>query len=103
MRSRYSAYALKLYAYLFKTDQNATAPLQDDGVDRRFAGLRILEVTDYEVLFYAKIYERGADHSFAELSRFAHVPERGWLYVSGIFVPASRLPKDPSQIDRSLF
>ncbi len=45
-------------------------------------GLTILEATDDEVRFFAKVFERGQDRSFTELSKF--VREDGqWRYASG--------------------
>jgi SEC-C motif-containing protein len=53
-----------------------------------------------EVLFYARIFERGVDRSFAELSSFAR-EEGGWRYVSGIMVPTEELPLDPTTLTRA--
>jgi hypothetical protein len=45
------------------------------------------------VLFYARIFERGADRSFAERSTF--VREAGaWRYAAGELVPRAELPED---------
>jgi SEC-C motif-containing protein len=59
---------------------------------QRFVGLRILSATTSpagdvgEVLFDARIFERGADRSFAERSTF--VREAGaWRYAAGELVP----------------
>ena len=82
MRSRYCAYALKLFPYLLATDLHATELITDDGAHRRYVGLRIIEVKEDEVLFHAKIYERGEDVSFTERSKFVRT-EKGWLYASG--------------------
>jgi SEC-C motif-containing protein len=44
-------------------------------------------------MFYARIFEKGVDSSFVELSRF--VREGGaWRYASGILVPKADLPAD---------
>jgi SEC-C motif-containing protein len=57
-------------------------------------GLRILHATESgdrgEVLFHARIFEGGADRSFAERSTF--VREAGsWRYASGEFVQEDAL------------
>src|SRR3954447_25143084 len=110
MRSRYAAFALGLGEYLVRT-LASTHPDREEPreelarslgrarAQQRFVGLRILEATTAptgdtgEVLFYARIFERGADRSFAERSTF--VREAGaWRYASGVFVPRSELPPD---------
>ena len=64
---------------------------------QRFTGLRILHASASEgrgeVLFFARIFERGQDRSFAELSDF--VRENGsWRYASGITLAKADLPVD---------
>lgn len=93
MRSRYSAFALGLGDYLVDTlasdHQDRSMPRAElvlalrRAKDRqRFMGLTILEATDDEVRFFAKVFERGQDRSFTELSKF--VREDGqWRYASG--------------------
>jgi SEC-C motif-containing protein len=49
------------------------------------------------VLFYAKIYESGADRSFAELSSFVR-EDGAWKYESGILLPSAALPSDPTRL-----
>lgn len=94
MRSRYSAFALGLGDYLVKTlaeahpdranDEAALALALSRVKDRqRFLGLDILEShTDgdrAEVVFHARVFERGTDRSFTERSRFCR--EGGvWRY-----------------------
>jgi SEC-C motif-containing protein len=97
MRSRYAAFALGLGEYLVRT-------LTADHVDRahdeaalvrelsrlrerqRFLGLRIDEArTDGdrgEVRFFARIFEKGQDCSFAERSSFRR-EEGAWRYAGG--------------------
>ena len=72
---------------------------------QRFVGLRILSATTSpagdkgEVLFYARIFERGADRSFAERSTFRR--EAGvWRYETGELVPRTELPEDVDRPDR---
>jgi SEC-C motif-containing protein len=97
MRSRYAAFALGLGAYLVDT---LTRDHPDRAVDRealvralsrmkdtqRFLGLRIVESSvdgdRGEVVFHARIFERGTDRSFGERSRFRR--EQGtWRYEGG--------------------
>lgn len=109
MRSRYAAFARGLGEYLVRTlaSEHPDHELQPEALARelgrlherqRFLGLRILHAAESgdegEILFFARIFERGADCSFAELSRF--VRERGaWRYASGLMVPRAELPSDP--------
>jgi SEC-C motif domain protein len=93
MRSRYGAFALGLSGYL----QHTLAFTHPDRGEplvlprRTYSGLTIVEAHKDEVLFVARIEERGRDLSFAELSKF--VKERGeWRYASGRSLPADRLP-----------
>lgn len=102
MRSRYSAFALGLGAYLVKTLSTDHADRPDPGdaegaraleralstaKDRqRFLGLTIRAAHDYgaigEVTFHARIFEKGRDRSFTERSTF--VREGGaWRYARG--------------------
>jgi SEC-C motif-containing protein len=73
---------------------------------RRFLDLCILHTSTEgdtgEVLFFARIFERGQDRSFAELSTFDR-EEGGWRYASGILVPRERLPADPTTLSREAF
>jgi SEC-C motif-containing protein len=117
MRSRYAAFALGLGEYLVKTfaaDHPDRALPRAELVNslssarqvQRFLDLCILHTSsegdDGEVLFHARIFERGADRSFAELSSFRR--EGGaWRYASGVLVPAERLPKDPRVLDKPAF
>jgi SEC-C motif-containing protein len=103
MRSRYAAFALGLAPYLLETlaaghpDLGAPrerllrelASLRDV---RRFMGLRIAGEwigeagPDHgQVLFVARLFERGKNVGFAELSTFAREGER-WRYAEGELV-----------------
>ena len=117
MRSRYAAYALGLGAYLVKTlaKTHPDLDLPRDELVRtlsrakerqRFTGLRVLhqasEEKTGEVLFFARIFERGQDRSFAELSDF--VCEGGaWRYASGMLLPRAALPAEIETITREAF
>jgi SEC-C motif domain protein len=109
MRSRYSAFALGLGDYLIATlardheDRNVPALTFSSVKNRqRFLGLNILHAQHDEVLFFAKIFERGIDRSFMELSTFVREPD-GWKYESGVLVPKERLPENPLMLDRESF
>jgi SEC-C motif-containing protein len=110
MRSRYAAFALGNGEYLVRTlasthpdleaprDELARA-LGRARAQQRFVGLRILSATTSpagdtgEVLFHARIFERGADRSFAERSTFVR-EAGGWRYAAGELVPKTELPDD---------
>jgi SEC-C motif-containing protein len=117
MRSRFSGFALGLGAYLVRTlaSEHPDAALPAEALARelgqahqkqRFQGLSILLSDETEsggeVLFVARVFERGVDRSFAELSRFVR-EGGGWRYASGDLVPASLLPADLAGLDRAAF
>ena len=52
--------------------------------------------------FVARIFEKGRDRSFVELSHFVREDGR-WRYASGILLPADRLPRDPGTMRRDEF
>jgi uncharacterized protein YchJ len=103
MRSRYAAFALGLGAYLVDTlaSSHPDRDLPREALvielsrikDRqRFLGLRIVRAEGDEVLFEARIFERGEDRSFAELSTFVREDGR-WRYASGRAVTREELPE----------
>lgn len=117
MRSRFSAFALGLGAYLVDTlaETHEDRTLLRDVLVRelsrvkerqRFLDLRVVwsaEDGDHgEVLFFAKIFERGRDLSFAELSSFVREPDGAWRYASGVLVPGSELPCAPAALTREV-
>ncbi|AKT41888.1 YchJ family protein [Chondromyces crocatus] len=106
VRSRYAAFALKEAAYLVRTldaahpDRALDATLYTRAIkdgQLRYMGLTLLDAEDVDevgvarVLFLAKIFERGRDRSFVELSDFRH-DGTGWRYLAGINVAARELP-----------
>ncbi len=102
MRSRYAAFALGLGGYLVDTlassHPDGTLPRERHVIDlsrarerQRFLGLRIVRAEGDQVLFDARIFERGQDRSFAELSTFVREGGR-WLYAGGRALPRSALP-----------
>ena len=102
MRSRYAAFALGIGGYLVETlasdhpdrahdEARMAALLARAKETQRFLGLAILDAKDDgekgEVTFRARIFERGADRSFTERSRFRK--EGGlWRYEGGDTLPA---------------
>lgn len=107
MRSRYAAFALGLGEYLVRTlsKDHADLDLPRDVLVRelssarqrqRFMGLRILheEISGNvgKVMFFARIFEKGVDGSFVELSEFLR-EGAVWRYASGILVPKADLPE----------
>jgi SEC-C motif-containing protein len=101
MRSRYSAYALGLTAYIIETThkdnisfcsdrQSWIADLDRFCLETRFDGLKILQVEEGAesptVSFTAYLRQGQADASFSEKSTFIREGER-WLYRSGEPVP----------------
>jgi SEC-C motif-containing protein len=111
MRSRYAAFVLGEVDYLAATlcadhpDRTETAA---DDYRKAREGLRYLDLAILdasidgdvgEVLFYARIFERGQDRSFVELSGF--VREGGkWKYASGVMVRTEDLPPHPRTMKR---
>jgi SEC-C motif-containing protein len=101
MRSRYAAFALGLGAYLVRTLAARHPDRAQEGLElalsrakdrQRFLGLTILESEvdgdRGEVLFRARIFERGNDRSFTERSAFEK--ESGaWRYAGGAVVEAA--------------
>lgn len=106
MRSRYAAFALGLGEYLVRTlassHPDARLPAKDLARElsrakstQRFLGLRILAAREDEkggaVWFDAKIFSRGVDLSFVELSTFVR-EGGGFRYLSGLMAPRAALP-----------
>ncbi|AKV00726.1 hypothetical protein AKJ09_07389 [Labilithrix luteola] len=119
MRSRYAAFALGLGDYLVDTlasthpdhespRQELARALSRARERQRFLGLRILHTEEDEggergeVLFYARIFERGHDVSFAELSTFVR-EDGAWRYAEGVLVPGEKLPRDGEGLTRERF
>lgn len=111
MRSRFSAFAKKEAVYLRRTLHPDHEDRQiDEAVllehlraaarDNRYAGLAILDKAEPDadgiarVLFFARVFHKSTDRSFAELSDFAHDGE-GWRYLRGTLLSAGAIPGDP--------
>jgi SEC-C motif-containing protein len=120
MRSRFAAFSLGLGEYLVRTLAHDHADLEiprdvlvrelSRAHDRqRFLGLRVLHAEHHasngRVMFYARVFEKGRDRSFVELSEFRR--EDGvWRYGSGIAVAVAELLKPidelvPADLERS--
>ena len=119
MRSRYAAYAKKEIAYLLKTldpahddrqvpEAELHALLAIAARNQRYMGLTILDRAPpsaagvAEVLFIAKVFERGRDFTFVERSEFAH-DGTGWRYRHGDTVPVASIPGDPLALTLATF
>lgn len=104
MRSRYSAFALGLGKFLVDTltsdhpdrELPAAALARELGRQKdtqRFMGLQILHAEGDEVMFYARVFVKGVDCSFVELSTFVN-EDGSWRYESGIMIAHENLPPD---------
>lgn len=93
MRSRFAAFALRDAEYLWRTlhadHEDRARPKEDVVRDlaaaaraHRYLRLSILDNDETRVLFLAKVFAKGKDLSFVELSDFAH-DGTGWRYVGG--------------------
>lgn len=111
MRSRYAGFALKKVDYLWRTlhpehpdraepEAVGIASLRATCERLKYPGLRIVDTREAgprglpEVLFYARMFERGVDRSFVECSAFAR-DQLGWRYRDGVLV-APRDVGDPA-------
>lgn len=116
MRSRFCAFALGASDYLVETlhPDHEDLKLGRDAVRHgvqmtsatmRFTGLQIVDAREQgdhaRVLFVAKVFEKGKDRSFAELSDFGRTPE-GWRYRSGFSRTLAELG-DPNTLSIDTF
>jgi SEC-C motif-containing protein len=103
MRSRYSAFATKNVEYLWKTlhpdhedrarrREEVLADLRAACGAHKYTGLTILDRREPDgegiarVLFFAKVFRKGQDRSFVELSLFEREGGGGegpWRYLAG--------------------
>jgi SEC-C motif-containing protein len=115
MRSRFSAFALKDPAYLWKTlhpdhadrarpKEEFIKSIKRSGASLRYMRLSVLdrdgpdEEGTARVLFVAEVFEKGRDLSFMELSRFQR-DEEGWRYLDGQLAPAAGLKVEGMSIE----
>ena len=118
MRSRFAAFALGLGDYLVATlaaghEDRALPPealARELGrvKDRqRFLDLHVAHAAADgdrgEVLFVARVFERGKDRSFAELSEFVREADGAWRYVRGDLLTAAELPCGAAELTRAAF
>ena len=111
MRSRYAAFALRRYDYLWRTlhadhalrahaEAEVIASLRRTSETARYMGLTILDRAPADVdgiarvLFLARVFERGSEMSFVEASEFLH-DAVGWRYLAGTSVQVKDLRIDP--------
>jgi len=119
MRSRYSAFAMKDAAYLWKTlhpehaersrpEAEVVKEFRTFAQTHQFPGLVVMDRRPpdergvAQVLFFAKIFEKGKDRSFVERSNFRH-DGTGWRYLSGVGVRPADLPVPPEQLTLETF
>jgi SEC-C motif domain protein len=93
MRSRYSAYVLKLNDYLLATWHPSTRPSELDlsGDDSKWLGLEIkrcevLDASHASVEFVARYRIAGRGHRLHERSRFV-MQDDCWVYIDGQINP----------------
>ena len=85
MRSRYSAYALGLEAYLLQTWHSSTRPARlglDEAPHPKWMGLEVKAVGQGSVEFIARYKIGGRAHRLHETSRFL-CEEGVWFYLDG--------------------
>ncbi len=114
MRSRYSAFALREAEYLHRTlhpeheDRSrlkdvVLRSIRESASRHRYPGLRVIDHEGPDeggiarVLFHARVFEKGRDRSFVELSDFAHDGE-GWRYLRGEGLPLAASASPPEGI-----
>jgi SEC-C motif-containing protein len=119
MRSRYSAYALKEVGYLWKTlhpnhtdrgrpEADVVREMRAFVQRHNYTGLVVMDRRPpdehgvAQVLFFAKVFERGKDRSFVERSDFRH-DGTGWRYLSGVPMLPEDLPCPPEQLTLATF
>ena len=119
MRSRYTAFARAEPDYLWRTlhqdhpdrardHAEVTRALRETIRSFKYMGLTILQTRApgadgiARVLFWARIFDKGRERSFVELSDFAHDGE-GWRYLAGETLPVAQLPGDPAGLTMDAF
>lgn len=110
MRSRFSAFAKKEAAYLWRTlhpdheerqrpEAEVMRSIRASASEMRYAGLAILDRREpdedgiAQVLFLARVFHGSTERSFVELSDFAHDGE-GWRYLRGAGRPVAAVRGD---------
>jgi SEC-C motif-containing protein len=119
MRSRYSAFALREAAWLWKSlhpdhpdrarpEAEVVRGLRAYAQSHQFPGLVVMDRRPpdergvAQVLFFAKVFEKGKDRSFVERSDFRH-DGTGWRYVSGALKLPGELAGPPEALTLATF
>ena len=119
MRSRFSAFAKKEAAYLWRTlhpdhedrqrdEAEVVRQIRSSASALRYAGLKILDRREpdadgiAQVLFLARIFDKSQELSFVELSDFAHDGE-GWRYLRGKGMFVRSIKVDPASFTIASF
>jgi SEC-C motif-containing protein len=111
VRSRFSAFALGEGAYLWRTlhpehelrarpEEDVVRELKKAHHEYRYRSVTVHEVEERgdraRVLFAARIFQKGRDRSFVELSSFERTRE-GWRYRDGVLLAASKV-SEPTMV-----
>ncbi len=83
MRSRYSAYCLRLESYLLETWHPSTRPGGIEFEGLKWIGLEVKACTQDTVEFVARYKVNGKAYRLHENSRFVF-DDGAWLYLEGI-------------------
>lgn len=119
MRSRFAGFARKDIEYLVRTlhakhedrklsDVELRRSMKESASAFRYMGLKVLDRRDADaegvaqLLFLARIFEKGQERSFVELSDFAH-DGVGWRYLRGVTIPIEQIPGDPEKLTLATF
>ena len=117
MRSRYSAYATGQVAWLLRSlhhthpdHRRPPAQVLHDLAkacrDFKYRGLWILDHASNppsaQVLFQARLYEKGKDRSFVERSEFLQ-DGQSWRYLDGKLMPIGAIKGDPKSLTLATF
>ena len=114
MRSRYAAFAVRDVAYLWRTlhathpdrsrpEADVTRELRAAVSQFHYTGLKVLDARApdaqgrAQVLFLARLFRAGKEHSFLETSDFLH-DAVGWRYVGGEPLPLAAVRGDPERL-----
>ncbi|MBF5044811.1 hypothetical protein IR215_20655 [Simulacricoccus sp. 17bor-14] len=113
MRSRFAAFAVRDVPYLWRTlhpqhpdrarpEAEVTRELRAAASQFHYTGLEVLDARPpdaagrAQVLFLARLFRAGKEHSFAEASDFLH-DGTGWRYVGGEALALRELPGGSAQ------
>ncbi|GEN07111.1 SEC-C motif-containing protein [Myxococcus fulvus] len=119
MRSRYSAFAQREASYLWKTlhpqhpdrarpEADVVRELRAFAQGHQFPKLVVMDRQapdaqgNAQVLFFAKVFEKGKERSFVEASDFRH-DGVGWRYLSGHTLMLRELTVPPESLTLATF